>query len=62
MLSFCAGRSVRALHMEVNKTYTITTVKKDEIKKKYVLLGVLRSSRDDLVVLRNVEDAMERLS
>ena len=53
MLSFSASRSVRALHMESDKPYTIMTVKETNLERKDVLLGVVESSRDDLVVLRN---------
>lgn len=53
MLSFSAGRSVRALYMETDKLYTIMSVKEANLEKKDVLLGVVESSRDDLVVLRN---------
>jgi hypothetical protein len=39
--------------METNKPYTIVTVKEANLERKDVLLGVVESSRDDLVVLRN---------
>lgn len=56
MLSFTAGRSIHALHIESGKSYIITTVEKDNIEKKDILLGVLTSSDKDLVVLRELEN------
>ena len=53
MLSFSAGRSVRSLYMEVDKEYTIMVIKQADLERKDVLLGVVESSHDDLIVLRN---------
>lgn len=52
LLSFSAGRSVWSLYMEADKQYTIMAVKYADLVRKDVLLGVVESSHDDFVVLR----------
>lgn len=52
VLDFSARRSVRSLYMKADKQYTIMAVKQAALERKDVLLGVVDSSHDDLVVLR----------